>query len=224
MGHLGRTAAAIGTIALSSCATVQQTTDSTAFQDSFASADYCELSAVRQRSRSSCGAACLESLLSYWELDGDQTEILGTEPPGSRAGYSLAELKGMAKRRGLTAFKVSFEASPLDLLHGELAQGRPVLLAVRCPLGRYFGEPVPLIEHLDTSVISFSVREERLASAPIASTRGRLKDHYVLAFGYDKGAKQVLLMDPAYGLVSVGENRLLQFWGEQNYAALVCAR
>ena len=222
---VGRIAAATSvSVVLSSCATVEQSTSSIAFQEAFDGAEYCALEAVQQQSESVCGLACLESMLDYWELDGTQDVLAGANPPEADSGYSLAELKAIAEGRGLTAFSVSFEPDPLPLLHSQLERGRPTLLAIRCPLGRYFGDPIPVIEYLDSTVISASLREDQFTRTAIASTGDRMKDHFVVAFGYDKAAKKILLMDPAYGLVSISEGRLLTFWGDQNYSALVCAR
>ena len=219
--------AGLGAACLTSCAGigVQHSITSDGFLKKHGSAEYCALKSVRQHSESACGLACVESLLSYWDLPGTQAELAAANPLGStREGYSFAELKSIAEARGLQAFAVSFDADPMALLHRQMESGRPVLLAIRCPRGRYFGDPLPVIEHLDSSVVGVSVREERLADAPVLTTRGRTKDHYVVAFGFDKPAEQILLMDPAYGLVSLAESRLLSFWGEQNHAALVCAR
>ncbi len=208
---------------LSSCASIEQTTTSKGFQKEFGESAYCELKAVKQENRDACGLACLESLLDYWELDGTQASMAVVSPP-TRSGHSLSKLKSIAEQHGLTAYSVSFDDQPLALLQSELEQGRPTLLAIRCPLGHYFGEPFPVIGHLDSTVVGFSISEERYSGAQILTTRDRKKDHYVVAFGYDESANEILLMDPAYGLVSISANRLKGFWDDQNYAALVCAR
>jgi predicted double-glycine peptidase len=216
-------AAAAWAVLLCSCATVEQSTTSREFKEAHSAAEFCELKAVKQENASACGAACLASLFDYWELDGSQRALLKARPPATSKGYSMKELKEIAESSGLTAFSVSLEPQPLPLLFSQLEKGRPTILAIRCPRGRYFGDPVPVIERWDSSVVGVSLTEERFTGVPLATTRDRKKEHYVIAFGYDKSAKKILLMDPAYGLVSVAEHRLLTFWREQNYAALVCA-
>ena len=208
-----------------SCSSVSRSISDHDFVEKHGDARYCGLEAIKQQSRSACGAACLESVTRYWKLPGSQQAFWENHPPADPSiGYTLEELKAVAEAQGLKAFAVSFEKlQPLPLLHAQLSKGRPVVLALRCPYGRYFGDPVPVIEHLDSTVLNATIREERYTDLPIVSTRDRKKNHFVVAFGYDKAARKVLLMDPAWGLVSIGEHRFATFWRDQNYAALLCA-
>ena len=47
------------------------------------------------------------------------------------------------------------------------------------------------------------------------------KYHYVVVFGEDP--TRYLLMDPAYGIVSVPRSALLPWWKDLGFAALLCS-
>jgi hypothetical protein len=99
---------------------------------------------------------------------------------------------------------------PAAALSEQLARGRPVIIAVHCPQGRYFGEPVPVLGSWDRRSIRF-----------FGDTSSGRKHHYVVVIG--ENDRNYLVMDPAYGIGPVREQPLLDWWRDESYAALVCS-
>lgn len=214
---LAALAAAI--VGLTGCAgTVPQSTKEPAFTGRYGSYTYAEVEAVRQSTAKSCGLAALSCVLKYWEKPVTEAELLAKFPVRSGLGHSLETLRAIAQEQGLMAFAVSFQpgrsGSPAAQLSQQLAKGRPVIAAVKLPQGRYFSDPVPIIGTLDAR----TVRPFGLVPA----TGGQeYKLHYVVVIG--ESGDRYLLMDPAYGIVSVPSVALLPWWGDLGYAALLCS-
>jgi hypothetical protein len=117
----------------------------------------------------------------------------------------------------LLAFAVSMngpEGPPQVQLDGHLARGRPVVIAVYCPHGRYFGEEIPVVGTLDA-------RSLRPFGLVPTLTGEEKKHHYVVVIGQD--ATRYLVMDPAYGIGAVSRRSLVDWWRDEGYAALVCS-
>jgi predicted double-glycine peptidase len=198
--------------ALVSCASVHRSSRESAFRRQFGSFTFCEVDAVRQSDQKSCGLACLACVLNYWDKAASERELAAQHPLRSGIGYPVQQLQSIALGKGLLAFAVSMDRggkTPAAELSDHLAKGRPIIVALRCPQGRYFGEPLPVIESLD-----------RRTWRPFGIGK-QFKHHYVVVIGED--ANHYLVMDPAYGIGSVAKQSLLNWWRDESYAALVCS-
>ncbi|MCB1100620.1 MAG: C39 family peptidase [Verrucomicrobiae bacterium] len=170
---------------------------------------YSEVDAVRQVSERSCGAAALACVLHYWDKPIGVKELVEKYPMEGTIGYPILQLRRMAQTEGLLAFAMTTAGTehPTGKLNEQLDKGRPVIIAVECPYGRYFGKPVPVIESFD--------------SRSVWNVGQRWKAHYLVICGYS--SDEYLVMDPAYGIVRVAKAQLLEFWRRTKHAALVCA-
>lgn len=186
-------------------------TDSDAFKDNFKGFRYCSVDAVKQSEQLSCGAAALTCVLNYWKEDDQpaftEADLIADNPPRSDEGYPLLQLREMAIERGFPAFAVSLDKDPWKQLFEHVDAGRPVITAIDCPRGRYFGKKVPLVETLDRRAVM--------------STGNEWKSHYVVVIG--RNYRDVLFMDPEYGIVRTHREDFLAFWRRQDYAALICS-
>jgi hypothetical protein len=147
-----------------------------------------------------------------------EADLLARHPVRSGQGHSLQTLQAIAQEHGLLAYAVSMApgpaGSPSAQLSRHLAKGRPVIVAVRLPQGRYFGGEIPVLGTLDARTL-------RPFGMVPSSTGQEFKHHYVVVFGEDP--TRYLLMDPAYGIVSVPRKSLLEWWGDVGHAALLCS-
>lgn len=206
-------------ILLSACATgVHQSTADATFATRHGDFTYAEVEVVAQSEPRSCGLAVLACVLRYWEKPVTEAELLKRHPIGSGLGHSLQTLQAIAQEQGVLAFALSLKpgpaGSPSVQLSNHLSKGRPVIVAVRLPQGRYFGEPIPVLGTLDARTV-------RPFGLVPSATGQEFKHHYVVVFGEDP--THYLLMDPAYGIVSVPRPSLLQWWSDVGYAALLCS-
>ena len=206
-------------IGLAGCAgTVPQSTKEPAFAARYGSFTYAEIEVVRQSEPKSCGLAALACVLTYWEKPATEAGLLARHPVRSGLGHSLQTLQAIAQEQGLLAFAVSFQpgrsGSPAAQLSQQLAKGRPVIAAVKLPQGRYFSDPVPVIGTLDARTV-------RPFGLVPASGGQEYKLHYVVVIG--EAQDRYLLMDPAYGIVSVPAASLLPWWKDMGFAALLCS-
>lgn len=220
-GHrrLAAAAAAAFALALSSCTSaVPQVPTAPDFAEAHRDFTYAEVEVVRQSAPRSCGLAALACVLRYWERPVTEAALLARHPVGGGHGHSLQSLQAIAREHGLLAFALSLapgpDGSPAARLSEQIAKGRPVIVAVRLPQGRYFGDPVPVIGTLDARTLRpFGL---------VPSSRGEeYKLHYVVVFGEDPS--RYLVMDPAYGIVTVPRASLLPWWGDLGHAALLCS-
>ncbi|MGK0187658.1 MAG: ABC-type bacteriocin/lantibiotic exporter with double-glycine peptidase domain [Verrucomicrobiales bacterium] len=185
-----------------------KTTTGTAFERRYGKDfSYVEVDAVRQISERSCGAAALACVLQYWEKPVSAQELVERYPMQGSIGYPILQLRSMAQKEGLLAFAQTIGEQPVEKLNAQLNKGRPVIIAVECPYGRYFGKPVPVIESFD--------------SRSVWNVGQRWKAHYLVVCGVSED--EYLVMDPAYGIVRVAKLQLLEFWSRTRHAALVCA-
>jgi predicted double-glycine peptidase len=198
--------------ALVSCASVPQSTREEAFKRKFGHYTFCEVEAMRQTDQKSCGLACLACVLRYWDKSASEPELVASHPLKTGIGYPVQQLQSIALDKGLLAFAVSMDRggeTPGAELSSHLAKGRPVIVALRCPQGRYLGDPLPVIESLD-----------RRTWRPLG-IGSEFKHHYVVVIGED--SRHYLVMDPAYGIGPVAKQSLLDWWRDESYAALVCS-
>jgi predicted double-glycine peptidase len=211
-------AVAVGLL-LSACASsVHTSTTESAFAGSHQGFAYAEVEVVKQSEPRSCGLAVLACVLRYWDRPVTEAGLLAKYPVRTGQGHSLQTLQGIAQDQGLLAFALSLRAgalgSPAAQLSEQIAKGRPVIVAVRLPQGRYFGEPVPVLGTLDARTV-------RPFGLVPSSSGEEYKLHYVVVFGED--ATRYLLMDPAYGILTVPRTSLLQWWSDLGHAALLCS-
>lgn len=194
-----------------SCSSSRQSTESKRFQKRYSNYRYCELEAVKQSSQISCGAAALTSVLNYWKNDDQpafiEKNLVTQYPPRSSEGYPILQLREIALKNGVAAFAVTFDDDPWKKLIEHIDKGRPVITAVRLPRGRYFGKTIPLVETLDRRTLW--------------STGNEWKSHYVVVIG--RNYKDVIFMDPEYGIVHTNRDAFMDFWKQEKYAALVCS-
>lgn len=188
-----------------------KTTDSKSFKEKFKGFRYCSVDATKQSKQLSCGAAALTSVLNYWKEDDQPTyqekDLITANPARSEEGYPILQLREMALDRGLVAFAVTLDEDPWRELFEHIDAGRPVITAIQCPRGRYFGKKVPLVETLDRRAVM--------------STGNEWKSHYVVVMG--RNYREVLFMDPEYGIVRANRDDFMYFWQRQDYAALICS-
>jgi len=197
-------------IALSGCRSVATSTRGEAEAGRYADFTYVAIDAVKQSDQASCGAAALACVLGYWGDDVDEAALWADSPPEQPTGYRLPELRDIALQRGFQAFALADVPEPEQFLEEQVALGRPVLIAVVLPEGRYFGAPVPIIETFD----------RRALKGPLSGGgEGDWKRHYVVVIGYDDG--RFLVMDPAYGIVKTQRHELLMFWRAANFGTLL---
>jgi len=206
-------------LGLAACAsTVHPSTSAASFAGQFADFTYAEVEVVRQSDPRSCGLAALACVLRYWDRPVSEGALVAQHPVTSGVGHSLQTLQRIAQKEGLLAFALSLRpslaGSPSDQLSEQIAKGRPVILAVRIPQGRYFGKELPVLGTVDARTL-------RPFGLVPSATGEEYKLHYVVVFGEDQS--RYLLMDPAYGIVSVPRPALLRWWGDVGYAALVCS-
>jgi ABC-type bacteriocin/lantibiotic exporter with double-glycine peptidase domain len=81
----------------------------------------------RQQAHHDCGPTALAMVLRYWNPDTDVQPLL-SRPVDAQS--SAADLRGMARERGYSAFVV--EGKVEDLVH-EIKLGRPVIVGVAKP-------------------------------------------------------------------------------------------
>lgn len=170
---------------------------------------YSKVPVVKQSGQRSCGAAALTSLIRYWQEDATITEpeLRKAYPPDSPTGYPLLQLREIAVDEELLAFAVTLDQAPMKQLSGHLRKGRPVLVAVELPVGRYFAQNLPVIETLDRRTLQ------------VNGWGNQLKAHYLVVMG--ESHDQLLVMDPQYGHVDVNKTDFERFWKQTGYAALI---
>jgi len=198
-------------LALGGCVTAPKTSSDRSFKKRYQGFQYCSVDAVRQSTQLSCGAAALTAVLNYWQDEEkakfSEKDLVSRYPSRSTEGYPILQLREMAIQEGLAAFALTMDGDPWGQLGEQIDNGRPVICAVQLPRGRYYGKSIPLVETLDRRCVM--------------TTGNEWMSHYVVVMG--RTHKEVLLMDPKYGIVRIGRNEFLHFWRLEKYAALVCS-
>ncbi|QQL45776.1 C39 family peptidase [Sulfuriroseicoccus oceanibius] len=196
-----------------SCSSVARTSKGDAFAARYADFTYCGVDAVKQSNQTSCGAASLAAVMSYWGKSTSEQKILTASPPTEATGYNLGELRDHAAKSGFHAFVIGSEEgqAAATKLRDHLGKGRPVIVAWECPFGRYF-QKLPVVESLDSRTIS-----------PLRGWQGVLKKHFVVVIGFSDDLQRWLVMDPAYGIVSVDRGDFVTFWRGGSFAMLLIA-
>ncbi|MEZ5299094.1 MAG: hypothetical protein R3F11_00220 [Verrucomicrobiales bacterium] len=193
---------------LPGCGTVVTSTQTDAFNEGFRGFDYCDVKAVVREDPQQSGSAALSCVATYWDRDASPEYLFNRHPPESREGYSIQQLRRMAIGEGLIAFALSMNDQPLEQLRSHIQKGRPVIVSAQLPGGRYFKRPLPILESIETDL---------MPGNPEDQTSRR----FVVVAGED--SDELLLMDPAFGLVRVSKSAFLAWWGEEQYSALLCS-
>jgi ABC-type bacteriocin/lantibiotic exporter with double-glycine peptidase domain len=158
----------------------------------------------KQLNDEACGAAVLASTLHYWHTSIDQAELLRERPPGApEHGYSLAELKEMAKANHFAAF--AYRSDLKDIKH-HLDAGRPVIVALL----------------VDSTYINDSGVLGMGLGRWVQQMLSPSYHHYVVVMGYDE--RQLVLMDPVLGIKSIQQTDFLRHWQKLGSAALLVAK
>ena len=192
---------------LAGCAGFPMNTAEPLFQKKYGDFDYCKLKAVKQARETSCGSACLASVMNYWGVRISEEDLLAKLPELGEHGLSIKDLKLIAIACGLDAYAFSMSDDPEGQLRAQILSGRPVICATRFPRGWYFAYGVPLYGSIYRSLVwAFGSR----------------KSHYIVVFGIKDD--EFLIMDPVRGFATLSRTRLLDAWHQQKYAALLCGR
>ncbi len=172
--------------------------------DSLSKAQFVQVSFEQQLTDYGCGAAVLISVLRYWDVAKDQGYIVGHYPPRSNNGYTLGELKVIAKKIGLYAFAIK---GKLFNIKEQLLKGRPVIVPIKVDSDYITEGASPFIG---------------LISRYITKLLTPSYDHYVVVFGYDK--KLIWVMDPVMGIRSINIAQFLEMWESEQNAMLLVSR
>lgn len=176
--------------------------------------NYCPVESILKSTENSAGLAALTSVLKYWDTEASESELIKAYPSsGSKVGHSIHQLQRIAIDKGLTAFALTMKARPLEHLSEQLEHGRPILVTVRFPDGTYFGRPAESVAQIASN-----------AGATSPSTTSRIdknREYFVVVFGQSE--RQLLLMDPTFGVLSIDKEKFVKYWKEEHYSALLCS-
>ena len=194
-------------ISIEGCSSIPMSTEEPLFQKKYGHFAYCGLEMTKQHKSNSCGSACLVPVLKYWGLDVTEQEILDEFPMSPKGGYSIVQLKDIAKEKGLEGYALAMRLNPLQQLKENISKGRPVICAVRFPSYLYFAYDVPIYGQIYRTLLWWL---------------GPRKNHYIVAFGIKDD--EFLIIDPAYGFTTLHRKHLEDCWSKKAYTALLCAR
>lgn len=170
-------------------------------------AEYVQVPFVRQSTNYSCGLACLVSVLEYWKRPANESDLLSKTPPESTSsGYSVGELKAIAKTNKAQAFSFTGNAA---FLEQQVRSGRPVIVPLKLSYNRYrynFIHEIPLYGKF------FDYVTEQFV--PTYS-------HFVTVFAVS--SHTVWVMDPMYGVKPIPRAEFSSMWEAKNNAMLLVA-
>jgi ABC-type bacteriocin/lantibiotic exporter with double-glycine peptidase domain len=154
---------------------------------------------VRQTSQTDCGVAALASVMEYYQVrTHSQQALLDRYPPASPHGYSLGELRDIARAHDFVGFVVPGDQA---FLRNQLSRKRPLIvpLRVRGTASGLTGVSAGLLERaFDTGY-----------------------DHYVVVVGIDDERRTVVVMDPARGPAQFDFEEFAASWDKTNHAVLL---
>ena len=187
------------------CASLPTKTDEPSFQRRYGDFTYCTVEVVRQSGNSTCGPACLSSVLAYWDVPVAESQILQKYPTQEPRRYLLVELQTIAEAEGLKAYVISMDTEPRREVEQQISKGRPLICAVRPPSGlRLLSDGVPILGAVC-----------RALAGPLSPRR----DHFVVVAGLKP--EEVLIMDPAHGFAAVPWHRFEAAWSQMQHACLL---
>lgn len=150
---------------------------------------YVDVPFVQQSSGKDCGAAALSSVAQYWDIEINSKSILMKYPLKARApGYSMGELKLIARREGLEAFVIQGEFA---LLEEQIRSGRPLIIPMQI-------ETVPsLVQPFDHYVIVVGLSKARSTIILMDPQKGLISlKRMDFMKAWSAKAKAVLLVAP----------------------------
>jgi predicted double-glycine peptidase len=189
------------------CGSLPTSTDEPLFQRRYRGYTYCTVGVVKQSRHDTCGPACLSSVLTYWDIALPESGILEKYPTPEPRSYLLLELRAIAEAEGLKAYAVSMDEEPRHKVEEQISKGRPLICAVRPPIGLYLFDPVPILGP---------------AWRALAWTLYPRKEHFVVVAGLDP--QRLLIMDPAYGFATLPWSRFEAAWSQMKHACLLVAQ
>ncbi|GAM97673.1 hypothetical protein U91I_01300 [alpha proteobacterium U9-1i] len=170
----------------------------------------------RQTSGPSCGAHALASVVNYWRgagtLDGEA--LYRQTPPANEAGYSMAELQGLAQQQRLLASAVRL--SEAEIIR-ELESGRPVLVPIRVP-SIYVqqrtlpGGDIPIVGVARNSLIYRAGRVSEFTNLAVVN-------HYLLIVGYQD--QTFVVVEPVMGYRTISFSKIARYRRAFGNAAMV---
>ncbi|OHB64007.1 MAG: hypothetical protein A2Y77_16150 [Planctomycetes bacterium RBG_13_62_9] len=188
------------------CGSLPMNTNEPSFQRRYGDFTYCPVEVVRQSRNTTCGPACLSSVLAYWDVEIPERQILQKYPTRRRRPYLLLELRAIAEAEGLKAYVIAMDAEPRREVEEHISKGRPLICAIRPPTDLYLFDGVPVLGP---------------ACDALAWALSPRKDHFVVIAGCTPG--QVLIMDPAHGFAAVPWPRFEPAWSKMKHACLLVA-
>lgn len=193
----------LGTL-LVGCASLPTDTTNPSFQREYGDFAFCPISVVEQTNQSSCGPACLSSVLRYWDKEVSEEELIKKYPNVEGQRYLILELQHIAESEGLKSYVLSMDQKPRAEVEEQILKGRPVICALRLPRHLYLLDRIPLF---------------RTNYRNMTWTLGSRKDHFVVVAGLNP--KKVLVMDPAHGFASFSWRRFERAWARMKHACLL---
>lgn len=170
-------------------------------------AEYITVPFVQQSTDYTCGLACLVSVLQYWKQPASENDILSRTPPDSRrTGYSVGELKRIAKDRQAQAFAM---IGTTMFLEQQVKKGRPVIVPLQMPYNRYrlnFVREIPIYGKF------FAYLSEQFVPS---------FSHFVTVFAVTP--QTVWVMDPMFGAKPIPKNEFTTMWQAKKNALLLVA-
>ena len=152
-----------------------------------------------------CGPAVLISVLRYWNISEDQAHLVELYPPQSvDSGYTLGELKNIAREQGLYAFAIKGD---LPAIKEHLVKGRPIIVPIKVDSDYIIEETLPFLGPISRNITKLLTPSYH---------------HYATVFGYDK--EILWLMDPVLGIKSVDIDDFLKMWTAEQNAMLLVSR
>ena len=191
-------------VLMQGCGSLPTSTDQPSFQRRYGDFTYCTVEAVRQSGRYTCGPACLSSVLTYWDVEVSQGQIVRKYPSPEQRPYFLLELRSIAEAEGLKAYVISMDTQSRSEVEEQISKGRPLICAVRLPRSPYLLDGV--------QILGPTCRGLAWALNP-------RKDHFVVVVGLKP--QEVLVMDPAHGFVALPWRRFERAWSQMKHACLL---
>lgn len=149
----------------------------------------------KQTDKHGCGIASLVSVLDYWDVEAEQSIVSRDYPLRSgKEGYSIAELKKIAKDYGSQAFVLQGNK---DFLREQILLGRPVIV------------PVFVVGSWEVKLFG-----KRIYGDPY--------NHYVVVFGFSED--KIWVMDPDKGFKAFPLDRFLKMWEVNGHVCLLVAK
>lgn len=156
---------------------------------------------LRQNPQYSCGPACVAAVAAYWGVEPAEFKA---KNPGAPPDTTGQDLRSLAESLGLRAFV--FEGSLADLQEN-LRQGRPVIVMIPQP-------PDPALRNAGlVGALGLALSEHLSHPA-----------HWVVVIGLSAGNQNVIIHDPAAGLLQIKTPVFQQWWGRmKNLSVLIVA-